>query len=539
MGHRNCSEFGLMGLSSETINLIRADWEAAQYGGKSDIIKKWAKSLGLSYCMIYGKLGIGRQRQAGKRKIDNIEDIANTVAMIKKKPPERVGEIATDQAICIAIDNGLIPESMNNKVSTINRINRENGLNKRQRRIQRFQAERPNELHHIDASSSKSFYIHRETDDGDYILRLHVGEQGYKNKPVPIRKRPWVYGLTDDHSGFVVARYIAADGENANDNLEFLEWAWAKNDDKVLFGLPDKIKGDLGPMMRGHEFKDFVARLGVEIDPSEPGNKEAHGKIERTWRTQWDRFERSYFVQADWKKFEISLSELNRQFLNYLEEYNDRSHRYETEISRRQAWQRISLLGGAVEIPENALKTIAERHKRVVGADGCFSLNGVTYEVKGLHDARVVVYKGVFEDKLIVQDQRTGIKYEVEDFAPNPLGKFTAHEETPHQIAAKEAQALEVTSRLYESPKDRGNVAQLPTRTKEVRQIENPLDVDAYPSIDEAMRDFIIFSGVRLDKENREAVKQRIIEIGLSRHKVRNLALKVQAAWEKRRCANE
>ena len=422
----------------------------------------------------------------------------------------------------------MLPNELIGKESTINRVSRELKLNKKTRRFQRFQAEHPNELHHIDASSSKFFYVYRETGDGDYILKLHSGMKRYKNKPVPIRLRPWVYGLCDDHSGYFVAKYIVAYGESAADNLEFLQWAWSKTEEKGLFGLPDKLKGDLGPMMRGPAARNLFERLGIDIDSSRPGGKEAHGKIERPWRTNWQRFESTFFACPDCRKFEITLTDLNRRFYNFLEELNDRPHRYEKAITRSQAWQKINYRGGAVAIPENALSTVARRYKRTVGTDGCFSLDGDIYEVKGLFDAKVFVYQGVFEDKLIVEDRKTGVKHEVKEFSPNPIGTYTAHKETPHQKAVKEAETLDVTNTLYTSSKEQGNVTVFPTRIKENREIANPLDTDTYPSLDVAMKEFVSICGFRLDKENREAVQNYILENGLSRRSVIELALESQ-----------
>ena len=223
------------------------------------------------------------------------------------------------------------------------------------RRVKRFQAERPNQLHHVDAASSKFLYIKQELGDGDYVLKLHAGTMGYMNKPVPIRLRPWIYGLTDDHSGVFVARYVAAYGETAIDNLDFLSWAWRQNEDTPFFGLPEHLKGDKGPMMRGKVAEDFLERLGVDIDESIPGSKEAHGKIERPWRTVWQRFEKPFFDCPDWKKFEISLSELNARLMNFLGEYNDMPHRVKAPATRIQIWKRIYLEGEPVALPESFL----------------------------------------------------------------------------------------------------------------------------------------------------------------------------------------
>lgn len=512
-----------MAIEPHIIEQMKQEWNNAGFGHKTRIVEKFAALAGCSKKTIYGYLEIGKTRKSG-RMIENIEDYVKTVFQIKKKPPEHVGEISTDQAIEIAIQSGLIPEWMKNKVATVNRVARDMGFHKRNRRVQRFQVERPNQLHHVDASSSKFFYIKSQLPDGDYLLKIHTGKKGYKNKPVPIRLRPWIYGLTDDHSGVFTGRYVAAYGESILDNIDFLDWAWKQTPDKAFFGVPERIKGDKGPMMRGKYAQDFFSRLGVEIDESTPENKEAHGKIERPWRTAWQRFEKIFFACSDWKKFEITLNELNARFMVFQQEYNSRPHRYEESVSRIDVWKRISLNGGAVVMPDNAISTVISKTERTVGADGCFSIDNHVYEVKGLHDAKVWVFQGIFKDKIVVEDQATGKKYEVEDFRPNNAGEYTSHKETPHQKAVKAAREMEITHSLYMSPRNEGNVVQMPTRVKETAVISDPLDVDSYPSIELAMQDFISISGVVPNRENREAIQGEIIKEGLSRRFVIDLA---------------
>ena len=514
----------------DVLDMIRNDFKTARFGGRGAVATKWAKQLGCSRATIYRSAVITQKRIERAAQIPGIEEYASIVAQIKKKPPTSIGEIATDQAIAIAIQAGKVPEELRDKVSTFNRTIRRMGLCKRQRRVVRFQAEHANQLHHIDASSSSAFYVAGEIDGGnDYVLKLHARNKGYKNKPVTKgRLRPWLYGLVDDFSGVVVCRYVAAMGESAVDNLDFIQWAWAQNEDKPFFGLPEKIKGDLGPMMRGPAAKDFFARLGVEIDPSLPENKEAHGKIERPWRTHWSRFERTFFVQGDWRKFEIPLSELNRQFLNYQKEYNGRSHRYERSFSRLQIWKKsITEHGGAVAIPQDAIGTVARRDERTVDAAGCFSLDGMPYEVKGLHAAKAYVYRGVFDGKIVVQDKATGKRYEVEDFFPLPAGEYRRAPDSAHQKAVKEAAALDVSSTLYSQAPDAGNVVHLPTRVKETRTVENPLDTDRLPDLESAWAHFVSVVGQPLPKEYREAFERRISREGLSRQAITDLALEV------------
>lgn len=525
-----------MVIDSFILDCVTEDWAEAPPGRKTVTIKKWAEKLGCTPKTLYGHINTGRKRRKGERRIQDIEKHALTVHQLKRKCPAQHGLISTDLALEQAIKSGLVPHELAGKEATINRVGREMGLHKVNRRVSRYQAEYPNQLHHVDASSSKFFFVQRLHGDDDYILRMHDGTLGYKNKPIPVGLRPWIYGVADDHSGVFTARYVAALGENMADNIQFLSWAWARNETKRFFGLPDMIKGDKGPMMNNPGVKEFFGRLSIDIDGSIPGHKEAHGKIERPWRTAWNRFEKTYFMQTDWKKFEISLSELNHQFFNFQERENSKGHRYEKKVPKIEVWNRISRNGGAVAMPDNAIASIFKRDERVVGTDGCISLNSEIYEVIGLHDAKVWVLSGLLDGKVVVTDKRTGMTYETRKFTPNPVGTYTAHKETPHQKAVKAAADLEVSHSIYSEKQDAGNMVVLPTPVKEVVDVENPLDTSTYPSMADAMRDFLSMSGVvLLDKENRDAIQEMILENGLSRKFVTDLALEIQVENHNRR----
>jgi transposase InsO family protein len=526
------------------LNQIIADWKGAGKGQKRKALETWSALLGCNVNTLYRSIPVEFKSERKPREqegiIKGMEDYAWIVAMVKRKPPKGRKELTTDDAIEIAVDNGLIPEEMGKvAISTFNTHMRQMGLNKRTKRRSRYQAEYPNQLHHIDASSSECFYVAKALADGDAILKLDVRpHKGYKNKPVKTeeRLRLWIYGLVDDYSGYHKARYIAAPGESLAHNLDFCCWTWSQ------IGLCEWLKADHGPMMKGEAAKELLSRLEIEIDPSIPYASESHGKIERPWRTMWHRFEVPFFVENH-KTFEIKLSELIRRFDIYQEAYNQRAHRYERTVTRFQAWQRVSLRGGIVALPKDAIKSTIRRYNRTLGSDGCFSINSVLHEVKGLHSEKVWVYEGVFDNRLVVVSQATGEKYEVEAFSPLTYGEYKAPKESPHERAVKEAKDLGnidengnnlgLSNTLYTDSKDRGNLVVLPPRIKETRRVKDPLDVNTYPSVTEAMRDFITVSGVFLDQENREDIKALIIENGLNRRFVKELALEVAAENER------
>lgn len=515
------------------------DWSAAPRKHKGTVVAKWAAMIGVAPQTIYRKLPTNRQRE-GKRRIPGIEEAARIIAQLKNAPPDHRGVISTEDAVKLALRNAQIDSALEPvSTGTWDRVMRELGLSVKRRRVERYQAERPNQMHHVDASTSSCLYIAKALPDGDYLLKLHRGTKDYKNKPIPVDGlRPWIYGLTDDHSGVHCCRYVAAKGENARHNMEFITWAWYEQPEKCFWGVPERIKGDHGPMMESPAAKDFFARCGVEIDPSTPLNKDAHGKIERPWRTLWQKFELPFFAMSDWKRFEITLSELNQQLMNYSAQYNERPHRFERTISRRQAWERISLHGGVVILPDDALETIAKSDvERKVGQDGVFWMDNIGYEVKGLHDAWVKVIVGVFDKSIVVQDVSDGRKYEVESFRPNALGEYRANTETGQEQVRKEATKLEgITIPLYaapaaaeaEAPAAPRKVVKIRTRVKQVLTLENPLSVDAYPDMATALLELQGLVGFYFTGEDRAAVIALLEENGLSRSFVANLATDIE-----------
>lgn len=534
----------------------RREITGALYGQRTAKAKQWAVILKISPQHIYRLIKDRTKKRDRKSSAvrPEYQTWANTIFQIKNRPPEEAGVISTEDAITLALKSGLVPpEAADVPVSTYNIIGRKNGWTKRETRAVRFQAERPNQAHHFDASTSKFLYIAKKIGD-EYVLRLHRPAKHYKNKPIPVDAlRPWIYGLVDDHSGRWTARYVAAQGENSADSMSFLAWAWAE------MGLCEQLLADQGMLKKALPSRDLVERLGVELPEMMPYAKRGHGKIEKPWSTCWRKFEMPFFAtSADWRKFEISLTELNQQLANYAVAYNQMPHRFEREITRMQAWNRVNLHGGIVKIPENALATVARRAKRKIGVDGILNYEGKAYEVKGLYDAEVWVYENVFAEKaqaLVVQDCATGKKYEVRDFKPLGLGEFRSFKETPHQQIVKASENLPLSGRgLYAEKKGAINLPALPTgqaggrqgpapakvvampiRTKEERIIEDPFDVDTYPTVVEAMKDFMGYiPGVFLSREEREEVEGVIEANGLSRKFVENFALEVRAQMSKR-----
>jgi transposase InsO family protein len=511
-------------LLPSVISEIAAVYNALPYGGKSAYLRGKAAQLKVSVKSLYRAIfpeGSGNKKRR-ERPESASREWALAVAKIKKSPPEEAGEITTAQALKIAVENGVIPpEAGRLSRRSYDRIMANLGLNRRDKPIVRFQAEYANLAHHFDASTSKFLYIHRHTRDGEAILRLFRPAKHYKNKPTPVGVRPWVYGAVDDHSGKHICRYTAALGENITDSLAFLvDHAWRE------FGLPEKLLADQGLLKKGLASQDFLARLGIDFPESDPYAKEAHGKIERPWRTLWQNFELTFFAVDNWEKIEITLTELNARLERYIVDYNARPHRYMKAKTREEVWREsVALRGGKVVLPDNALNAVIKRAERKVATDGTLQYEGRTYTVKGCYSEAVYVFEGLFEGKLTVQCKRTGERFDVSPLRVLPLGEYRAVAETPHQKAVKDRAEISVKKGLFgEDEQKDEQIIPMPLAETEM-EVTNPADNSCYGSAKAAMADFkALTARIELSPEITSALYEEIIANGLKKEYVRSLA---------------
>lgn len=524
-----------MSLNPEIMERIKAELLGAAHGHRTEVMRRWAIVVDLTPQTLYRRLDLNLRERKSEPKRPELRDWAMVIASVKKRPPEEAGEISTDQAVKIAASAGLIPvEAGDVHPSTYDRVMRELGYNKRTVRCSRIQADRPNKAHHFDASTSAYFYISRKAGD-DYVLRMHRPAKHYKNKPVPVDAlRPWYYGIVDDHSGRMLSRCTAAQGESAADSMLFLSWAWAE------LGLPEELHADQGMLKKCLASADFISRLGVLLPEYTPYNKRAHGKIERPWRSTWQRFEKQFFAVDDWEKFELPLSEFNRRLLGFIEEQNARPHRFERGITRMDAWRRVMLTGGIVTLPADALATVARREKRKVDIDGTLEYHGQVHSVKGLHDAWVYVYEGVFEDRLVVEDIVSRERYEVKAFKPLNIGEFKNYNDTPHEKAVKAGADLAIRPEalLYREGKDaRGNIVSLPIKETE-REVPSVFDTTKHATLEDAWKVIGETVGPRLWTEaERRDVERIITDAKLDKEVVLDLAMDLREANELQKAA--
>jgi putative transposase len=143
--------------------------------------------------------------------------------------------------------------------ATLNRLFREEGLDRRTLRVprvrRRWQSECPDALWHADVCHASALIIN--------------------DKQVPLR----IHAILDDCSRYIVA-IEAFYTEREADMLTLLVKALRR------FGrLPDCFYLDNGSTYRGETLQIACARLGCTLKHAQPHDPEARGKMERFWRT--------------------------------------------------------------------------------------------------------------------------------------------------------------------------------------------------------------------------------------------------------------
>ena len=203
--------------------------------------------------------------------------------------------------------------------------------------------------------------------DGDYRLRLYdrsYSLPGCRNAPK--RLRVMVYAVWDMCTGYTLARYTVAKGENALDALDFLCWALAEKDDpRIPFhGVPDDLWSDQGPLFKSSAARDLLSRLGIRLVTGAPYAKDRMGGVERAHRHRWARFENALFLRGTET---LTLSGLNTRLGEFgISENARRPSRTRVEgrgASRTAAWvaltNRRSADNRLRRLPPNPIATLA------------------------------------------------------------------------------------------------------------------------------------------------------------------------------------
>ncbi len=520
-------------LSAAAKATIAAALAEAGHGQRGAEARRLGALYGVSVATIYrvaGRRGTKRPRPAARPEYREWTRIAVALSHQAPKP------VPLDLALRAGVESGALPpEAAAMPVRTLHRLVRELGLAARPKRTHRLHADYPMQAVQIDGSSSEHLVVEHVLEDGDVMLALHrrpYSASGYKNKPLgPDRLRVLVYALWDMCTGYTLSRYCVARGERSIDALEFLCWALARHDDAriPLFGVPDDLWSDQGPLFKSGPAADLLDRLDIHLVTGKPYAKERMGGVERTHRTRWTRFERALFLRGE---DTIRLSELNARLSEFEIEHNasrpSRTPVAGRAASRTAAW--IALTNGRPadhplrQLPPDPIETLSQVARRKVDQNGLVRWDNVEYEVARLHSCWVVAHRAIDgTGNLVVEDERSGERHVAVRYQARGYGEIRGVPATP--LAQLSPPAEESAADLY-APRDpeASNVRAIPSRSAPAAPLDNPRDAGRYRDLDAAMRAFVALYPHPLSPANRELVIEHLTDRELDKQAVIELA---------------
>lgn len=535
-----------MTLSESARSAIRAALEAAPRGSRVAEADRLAALHGCSRSAVYAAARIGGAKRPRSR---TRPEYVGWTRVVVRRAHTAPRPVPLDLALRACVQAGeLPPEAASMPLSALRRLRRELGLREAPKRTHRLSADWPMQVVLVDGSTSNHLTVEDRIDDGDWRLRLHRAPypaSGYKNKPLgPGRQRLLAVGLWDRCSGLALSRYHVGTGEDALGVADAICWALAGGhpDGMPLRGVPDEMWSDGGALVRNAATRDLLERLDVRVDRGPPYAKERQGGVERPWRTQWERFERSLFLLG---RDRLTLAELNAMLMRYSVEEARRSARTPRPDGKR--WTRAECWTGLLsrrpatlrDLPADPLRTLARQVVRKIDQNGIVRVDGAEYECADWHSKWVSVRLALADgpDEVVVEDESTGERRRCPRWKPRPHG----------QIAAAPATELDkLLAELEHAPTWTGadvwtgagqaaesNVVPLPPKTAPAADLDDPLDADRLPSVDEAMRVFgAICPG--LSAAALAGVREEIERIGASRSAVEELAREIAASGNRK-----
>lgn len=421
---------------------VYRELQACPYGAKSSIVDRYAQRWGVSRATVYREIEkeFGKQRKREKQNYrvdDAYIDVIARLKALSLSYGKKSRELTTEDAIEIAETKGLVPQGILKK-STVDTRLRQKGFRK-VKPVQRYIEDFSNQAHYVDFSRSEYISIAGyDAGSGEYILKTAGKSLRYKNK----QGRSfglWLAGLRDGKSGVRLVRYYTVAGENAYMGLDFLQWCWHRDeDDHPLNYFPYFLRIDNGALAKNKDVQAMLEALEIEQVTSEPYNKQAMGKIERTWRTFWQRFELKLVMEVGIGQ-RLSLDDLNQLAFDYCVDESRKAHPIFRDRKKHVIYEQ-DLLAYPPRTYEGDIANLASRPmRRKVGRDLMFYIDNEPYRAPERYlDKWVLVHRNMNGD-LVGEGEEDGLRFDIEPFVFNRFQEFRAFPDTYKDKMLKEA----------------------------------------------------------------------------------------------------
>ena len=180
--------------------------------------------------------------------------------------------------------------------------------------------------------------------------------------------RPWLSVIIDDHSRTIAGFLFSFESPSAAQTALALRQAiWRKAEAHwIIFGIPEALYTDNGSDFTSTHLEQVAADLKIRLIFSTPGHPRGRGRIERFFFTVNQMFLCTLPGYIDGGAVRgtpsLTLSDLDRQFRDFLRNYHARPHG-ETRQPPQERWQQGGFLPRIPEIPGTARPAAAHRRE--------------------------------------------------------------------------------------------------------------------------------------------------------------------------------
>jgi hypothetical protein len=372
-------------LTDQEIDRVIRALDAAPHGSKGAVLKEWAQRLSPDPDDPMSKQTLrrhirnryGKAKEAPGRPKEIPEAVVDFVENVKARGMEmgtEDRELSTEQALEMAERKG-IEGAADASPSAVNRRLREERGFREKKRYRKVEADFATQRQLLDFSRSEHLQVRDyDEDKDDWLLEVSENQLSYKDPEGAFRT--WYALLIDDHSRVKVGRLFCNTGEDALLGLTFLRWAWTREeDDNPLCHVPRILQTDHGAFYRSNRVKNaFDSLEEVELKGA---SKESQGKIERSFRTLWQRFE-THFVIENKDGYQIHLSDFNHLLHEHLTEEARRQHP-EKPHSCKHVYEGSIARTPPLQTEADMVKLAFDTDTRKVDPYGRISIDGEKY----------------------------------------------------------------------------------------------------------------------------------------------------------------
>lgn len=461
------------------------------HGAKRALVESEAQRLGVSPNTLYAQIRAlaGRTRKVradkGTFRVVALSEI-EAVAQVKAKCEDTLHgrRLPTEVAIEVAEKNGMIGEGSVNR-STYDRAARQLRLTGPKHIFSRWQAQRANQLHHVDSSQSKYLHVVGQNESGEWLLSARKPEYTRKRSVEPMGL--WCTAVYDDCSRVGHALYAVAAGESAMLVIEALKAAWSGAPSCALRGMPESLLCDHGPLRRSQEGQHFCDAVGVAFEDRMPKSPWVGGKVERPWRTMFSRFELPFCLKVE---AVYTLSDLNRMLASYVDQTNNWSHPYYLKQNRLAVYAERLDAESVRYIPEQTADAVWRDDWRLVRSDCTLRYKNDWYLVPDECVGQWV--KVIVNAEGLVMVECDGVAYPTKAHRPHDAGDYRAHAYTPAKHIEQGAQGLEV----HVLPQTLAQSSHVHLHTGPTVQLDTPFNERTFANAEEARQALCQWSGL-------------------------------------------